>query len=161
MVHVVDTATQVLHEVRTRFLTPCEVQKPAQSARYFRPLRGNKGLTDGRTHPQTYISACTDIVIDLNRREWVLREASTSRPLSGPSNDAMRACKEGDFTLLGWTVTLAGRWRRRGGPGDWRNTTELATVEDSDNNNNTSEVTRSLVSSAGIVLEWFGAWGWF
>ena len=54
MVYVVETATQKLHEVQTRCLTPCEVQKPAQSARHFRPLRCNKGLTDGCTHPHTY-----------------------------------------------------------------------------------------------------------
>ena len=73
MVYVVETATQELHEVRTRCLTPCEVQKPAQSTRHFRSLRGNKGSTD-----HTYIGLHglhADIVSGLNRREWALREA--------------------------------------------------------------------------------------
>ena len=62
----------------------------------------------------------------------------------------MRSCKETHFSLLGCAVTLAGLWRRRGGPGDWRNKTVLAWATVADSDNITLEVIRSLVSSAGI-----------
>ena len=124
MVYVVETATQVLHEGRTRCLPAWDDQKPAHSSRHFRPLQRNQGSTDG-THPHTYRLA------GLARCDGERLESTGMGPERGLHKQytlraivTVRACKEGGCTLLGSAVTFAGRWPRRGGPEDCRNTTE-------------------------------------